>query len=77
MMKFEGPLSKLKRLLSRHDVVGSWERKTNGVYLLRCPDRGILGWAEGSKSLWFQGPPDVKRALELKVARLLSRRTQG
>ena len=70
-MKYDGTLADLKTLLDRHDILGSWERKPNGVHMLRCPDGADLHWARGSKSLWIDGKDVARRALTINIAGLL------
>lgn len=70
-MKFYGSLERLKQLLDRHDILGSWERECNGVHMMRCPDGSNLHWASGSKSLWIDGKDKARRALAINIAGLL------
>jgi predicted nucleotide-binding protein len=51
---------------------GQWEGLPNGVWKLRCRDRSGLNWSETKGTLWFDGPPSEKAALESLVEAILS-----
>jgi hypothetical protein len=70
-MKIHGSLKHLKGLLDRHDIIGSWEEKPNGVHMMRCPCGAQLHWADGSKTVWFSGKPAAKACLTRDVAGVL------
>ena len=70
-MKYRGILDELKDLLDRHDILGSWERRPNGVFIMRAPAGANLHWASGSKSVWVDGKPAARDQLTLNVAAIL------
>ena len=71
VMKFQGSLNELKAIVAGQDVVGSWEIQPNGVHMMRELNGGNLHWAEGSKSLWFDGKPDPSGKLATKILAVL------
>jgi predicted nucleotide-binding protein len=72
MAKFHGSLDDLKDKLLPLDLDGDWEPQPNGVWKLRCRDRSGLLWSETKGTVWFDGPPPAKAALQGKVETLFS-----
>jgi predicted nucleotide-binding protein len=66
-LRFTGSLQDLKDRLLPLDLDGDWEAQPNGVWKLRCRDRAGMLWSETKGTIWFDGPPDVKAALEAKI----------
>ncbi|WP_211306773.1 TIR domain-containing protein [Acidiferrobacter thiooxydans] len=71
-LKFHGPLDALKAKLQPLGLEGAWEQQSNGVHKLKCRDRSGLLWSETKGTVWFDGPPEAKSALEDRVSALLA-----
>jgi predicted nucleotide-binding protein len=65
---------KIPRLVGRPEsedrplnLMGDWIAQPHGVHKLSCRDKAGLLWSETKGTIWFDGPPPAKAALEKKV----------
>lgn len=70
--KFHGSLTDLKDKLLSANLEGEWEEQPNGVWKFKCLDRSGLLWSQTKGTVWCDGPPAVKAALEQKVEMALA-----
>lgn len=70
--KFHGTLEQLKDKLLPLDLDGDWEALENGVHKFRCRDRAGVMWSSTKGTIWFDGPPTTKVALESRVSAALN-----
>ncbi len=71
-MKFKSTLASLKSALKRQGVVESCDVQPNGAYMLRCADGANLHWANGSKSLWYDGKVPASGKREIAIGYMLN-----
>jgi predicted nucleotide-binding protein len=70
--RFHGSFDELKGKLAVLSLRGEWEPQQNGVWKFRCQDKANLLWSETKGTVWFDGQPAPKAALQGKVEALLS-----
>jgi hypothetical protein len=71
-LRFYGPLQELKDRLLPLGLSGEWEGQPHGIWKFRCKDKAGLLWSETKGTVWFDGPPAAKAALESKVEPVLA-----
>lgn len=66
-LKFLGQLQDLKDRILPLDLDAEWEEQPNRVWKLKCRDRSGMLWSQTKGTVWFDGPPALKLALEQKI----------
>jgi predicted nucleotide-binding protein len=70
--KFYGSFDEFKGRLAPLSLDGEWEAQPNGVWKFRCKDKAGILWSETKGTIWFDGQPAAKTALQGKVEILLA-----
>ena len=71
-LNFFGSFRDLKGLLKRNGIDGRWEKKPNGVKLLRRHNGSVLSWSSTQGTIWCQGPGLPQQMLQDAVERALN-----
>lgn len=66
-VKFHGDLDALKDRLLPLDLEGEWQQQPNSVWKFKCRDKAGVLWSETKGTIWFDGPPVAKVALQTRV----------
>jgi predicted nucleotide-binding protein len=65
---FSGDFETLKDQLLVAGIDGEWIERANQVWTLKCADGSGVNWSATKGTLWCDGNPALKSALEQKVA---------
>src|ERR1700691_3357649 len=71
MATFNGPHEKLKDKLLLAGIDGEWFERDNGVWQLKGADGANCNWSSTKGTIWCDGKPAIKAALEARIAAAL------
>lgn len=66
-MKFHGTFDELKVKLAPLNLDGEWREMANGISKFCLRDKSGLNWSSTKGTIWCDGPPAVKAALEARI----------
>lgn len=71
MPAYKGDIKQLKERLFLAGFEGEWFERGNGVWQLKCSGGGNVNWASTTGTLWCDGKPEAKQAIESRLEEVL------
>ena len=72
MSKFHGSLEELQGAVAAAGYVGDWLEMPHSVWRFISKDRSGLNWSANKGTIWFDGPVEAKKQLQMAVEAALN-----